>query len=520
MHSEGAGARWLDELGRAAGVRSAALRGLPANVLPLAVWHTASVGIDLWLAALAYGASRVWVLVTDEEAPAYRDALAAQAALANTLLQGLGHAGERVALLSVRDARDLAALDASLHGAPLPVLGAPATFAVQADKRATLDLALDHFIAHAPLRPEAVALPAGASPWGSLVVDAARCTLCLSCVGACPEAALADNPERPQLRFIEANCVQCGLCASTCPERAITLEPRLWLADGGRARRQPRVVAEAEPFACVRCGKPFGTLRGRRGDDRAPGRAFDVPGRRGRAAQDVRRLPRDRHPHQSARSADRLAVKTIALHPAAVPSADSEELARAEVYGLLAALLAAPPSAELYAQLQVAATEAPAAGGFLEASFGELVASARRLSRDAVGGEYDALFQGVGKPEVLLHASYYVAGSLNDTPLVALRDDLRALGLEPDPALATTEDHIACLCEVMRYLIAGSDASVATLAAQRRFFGAHLQGWTDALWDALAAHPRSDFFRAVAGFARAFFAVEAQAFEMLDAEES
>ncbi len=262
LHSEGAGARWLDEFGRAAAVRSAALRGLPADVLPLAVWHTASVGIDLWLAALAYGASRIWVLVTDEEAPEYRDALAAQAALANTLLQGLGHAGERVALLSVRDARDLAALDASLHGAPLPALGAPATFAVQADKRATLDLALDHFIAHAPRRPEAVALPAGASPWGSLVVDAARCTLCMSCVGACPESALADNPERPQLRFIEANCVQCGLCASTCPERAIRLEPRLWLADGGRARRQPRVVAEAEPFACVRCGKPFGTLRG------------------------------------------------------------------------------------------------------------------------------------------------------------------------------------------------------------------------------------------------------------------
>jgi TorA maturation chaperone TorD len=210
-------------------------------------------------------------------------------------------------------------------------------------------------------------------------------------------------------------------------------------------------------------------------------------------------------------------VKTISLRPAATPPEDSEELARAEVYGLLAALLAAPPSAELYAQLQVAATEAPASGGFLEGSFGELVASARRLTREAVGGEYDALFQGVGKPEVLLHASYYVAGTLNNAPLVALRDDLRVLGLEPDPALATTEDHIACLCEVMRYLIAGGDAPVATLAVQRRFFGAHLQGWTDALWAALATHPRSDFYRAVAGFARDFLAVEAQAFEMLDA---
>jgi len=85
--------------------------------------------------------------------------------------------------------------------------------------------------------------------------------MCLSCVGACPEAALADNPERPQLRFIEKNCVQCGLCAVTCPERAITLQPRLWLADAGKARRQMRVLNEAEPYRCVRCQKPFGTLR-------------------------------------------------------------------------------------------------------------------------------------------------------------------------------------------------------------------------------------------------------------------
>ena len=92
-------------------------------------------------------------------------------------------------------------------------------------------------------------------------MDTGRCTLCLSCVGACPEKALADNPEKPQLRFVEKNCVQCGLCASTCPEQAITLQPRLWLADGGKARKSLRVLAEMEPWHCVRCGKPFGTLR-------------------------------------------------------------------------------------------------------------------------------------------------------------------------------------------------------------------------------------------------------------------
>ncbi len=260
LHSEGAGARWIEELGRAASV-DAATHGVPARVLPMGLWHTASVGLDLWLAAFAYGASQVWLLLTDEEAPEYRDALAAQAALANTVLQGLGFDGERVRLLSARDARDLAALDATLQAPPATPLAAAGSFAVQADKRATLDLALDHLLAQAPRVPEAIALPADASPWGSIVVDAGRCTMCLACVGACPEAALADNPDKLQLRFIEKNCVQCGLCALTCPEKAITLQPRLWLADRGKARKQMRVLNEAEPYLCLRCRKPIGTLR-------------------------------------------------------------------------------------------------------------------------------------------------------------------------------------------------------------------------------------------------------------------
>jgi ferredoxin len=100
-----------------------------------------------------------------------------------------------------------------------------------------------------------IALPAAGSPFGSLQVDASRCTLCLSCVGACPEGALLDNADRPQLRFIEKACVQCGLCATTCPEQAITLQPRLWLAE------TPRVLNEMPPYTCVRCGKPFGTVK-------------------------------------------------------------------------------------------------------------------------------------------------------------------------------------------------------------------------------------------------------------------
>jgi ferredoxin len=260
IHSEQAGTRLLDDLGRAARV-DRAVQGVPARVLPVAVWHTASVGLDLWLSAIAQGASQVWVLLTAEEAPEYRAALADQMAVAQALLTGLGYAGEHFRLIEARDARDLTALDTALRAAPAQVVAQPTSIVAQADKRATLDLMIDHLSAHAPVPADVVALPKPGAPFGAVLVDTAKCTLCLSCVGACPENALSDNPERPQLKFTEKNCVQCGLCETTCPEGAITLVPRLLLADEGRARRQPRVLHEVEPFRCIRCAKPFGTLK-------------------------------------------------------------------------------------------------------------------------------------------------------------------------------------------------------------------------------------------------------------------
>lgn len=193
-----------------------------------------------------------------------------------------------------------------------------------------------------------------------------------------------------------------------------------------------------------------------------------------------------------------------------------DELARAEVYGLLASLFQAAPSPELYAQLQVAVTQAPVAGGFLEHSFSELVDASRRLPLDAVRTEYAALFEAIGRPEVFLYASYFVAGALNEKPLVVLRDALRALGIERDPMILETEDHIACLCEVMRYLIAGDEIALGSLSTQKHFFDTQLRPWADDLWDALEVHPKSDFYRALAAFARDFFSVEAQAFDMLE----
>ena len=260
IHSDGDGTKRVDELGRAART-DRALHGVPARVLPVGVWHTASVGIDLWLSAFAQGANQVWVLLSGEEAPQYRSALAEQMAVAQAVLSGLGYGERHFKLIEARDAHDLAALDAALREAPATGVARAATFNALAGKRATLELTIDHLLAQAPRRSEDIALPAAGAPFGSLQVNTATCTMCLSCVGACPEGALLDNAERPQLRFIEKNCVQCGLCATTCPENAITLQPRLWLADDGKARKAARVLHEVEPFQCVRCGKPFGTLR-------------------------------------------------------------------------------------------------------------------------------------------------------------------------------------------------------------------------------------------------------------------
>jgi ferredoxin len=257
VHSGGAGAELIGDLGRLART-DRTVHGVPARVLPVEVWHTASVGIDLWLSAIAYGASQVLVLLTHEEAPDYRAALAEQAAQAEAILEGLGHGAGHVRLI---DARDAYQLDAALRLPPAAAVGREATFAVQAAKRDTLELALSHLIACAGTTPQTIALPPAGAAFGSLAVDVQACTLCLACVGACPANALADNPDQPQLRFIEKNCVQCGLCAKTCPENAITLQPRLWLAEEGRARRESRVLNEQPPYRCVSCGKPFGTVK-------------------------------------------------------------------------------------------------------------------------------------------------------------------------------------------------------------------------------------------------------------------
>ena len=196
-------------------------------------------------------------------------------------------------------------------------------------------------------------------------------------------------------------------------------------------------------------------------------------------------------------------------------SALDEETARSELYGLLALMYYAPPATELIAKLRLAVTEAPAAGAFLEEPWRALVGLAREMSDCAIQDEYNALFGGVGKPEVYLYASHFLSGFLNEKPLARLRTELGQLGLARGDGMLDTEDHIAYLCEVMRYLIAGDDVAVANLTRQRAFFTTYLQPWVLALCDDLQQHPKARFYAALAELTRAFMAVETQGFDML-----
>ncbi|MFL5166059.1 MAG: 4Fe-4S binding protein [Microvirga sp.] len=246
FHDAGHGEPLIDALARFG-------PGLPANVIPVAVNEVTQIGPETIAAAFAYGATGVRLLL---RAKAKHDlsGLHRTLALANAALAALGY-GAGVAQTVETDDPDAlrSALDRAPAGVPAPT---PASFLPEGSKRGLLALSFRELHRAAPAPVGAIALPAGA-PFGGLDYNADACTLCLACVGACPTAALTDNPERPMLRFTESLCVQCGLCAATCPEDAILgLVPRLDIAAWDAPKT---VLKEEEPFHCVGCGKAFGT---------------------------------------------------------------------------------------------------------------------------------------------------------------------------------------------------------------------------------------------------------------------
>ena len=212
--------------------------GLAADLIPLEVTAVAAFGHAEILAALGVGFSHV-LLMPAPTTPV--DGLPFEIDLANTVA---GYAA--AALITPSDPEALAAAAAV---GDQPRTGATPILPLGSRRQVTR-------LAAQSLGPpdRIIDLPARA-PYGAVEIDKDACTLCLSCAALCPAGALADNPERPQLRFQESACLQCGLCVEICPERALTLTPRLDLRDGALSHH---VLLEEEPFACVECGALFG----------------------------------------------------------------------------------------------------------------------------------------------------------------------------------------------------------------------------------------------------------------------
>jgi ferredoxin len=207
--------------------------------------------LEVIVAAFAYGASGLRFLL---RARPRHDVtgLAKTIALAEPILAGLGFGAGRAATIETDDPDMLGSALRAMT--PAEATSRPASFTPAGGKRDVLRLALRELQRASPAPVDIVPLPHGA-PFGAVDLNVEGCTLCLSCVSACPTGALSADSERPMLRFTEDACVQCGLCKSTCPEKVITLRPQL---DFRAATAAPRILKEEEPFACLRCGKPFG----------------------------------------------------------------------------------------------------------------------------------------------------------------------------------------------------------------------------------------------------------------------
>lgn len=203
----------------------------------------------------------------------------------------------------------------------------------------------------------------------------------------------------------------------------------------------------------------------------------------------------------------------IESHPQ--PSWSEEERARADHYAVIARLFQSAPDAGLLAALSQAAAVLGGEDGALPRAWAALGAAAG-AGAAAVTDEFNALFISVAKPAVMLNASWYLTGFLQEEPLAELRDDLARLELGRRAGVSETEDHISALAEVMRHLVVtGPDE--AGLERQQAFFAAHLASWYPSLADALEQAAGADFYACAGGLLRAFLDIEREAFDMVQA---
>jgi ferredoxin len=225
-----------------------ALDVLPDNVLPVLLEELASVGFEVWLAALCFGAASVYLLDCGSVPDMVSAPLKDQVQVAQSILEGFGYPGS--VLSYITDVNDIARSNSLMPSIK------PATYKTGNNKRQMAFFAIDHLY-HQAVDPARILAMPDASPFGRIMVDQQACTLCMACTSVCPANAINAGGETPKLIFHEMNCVQCGICAKACPEQAISLEPRL-LADSEQ-RLAAATLNEETPFLCISCGKPFAT---------------------------------------------------------------------------------------------------------------------------------------------------------------------------------------------------------------------------------------------------------------------
>jgi ferredoxin len=225
-----------------------ALDVLPDNVLPVLLEELASVGFEVWLAALCFGAASVYLLDCGSVPDMVSVPLKDQVQVAQSILEGFGYPGS--VLSYITDVNDIARSNSLMPSIK------PATYKTGNNKRQMAFFAIDHLY-HQAVDPARILAMPDASPFGRIMVDQQACTLCMACTSVCPANAINAGGETPKLIFHEMNCVQCGICAKACPEQAISLEPRL-LADSEQ-RLAAATLNEETPFLCISCGKPFAT---------------------------------------------------------------------------------------------------------------------------------------------------------------------------------------------------------------------------------------------------------------------
>ena len=189
---------------------------------------------------------------------------------------------------------------------------------------------------------------------------------------------------------------------------------------------------------------------------------------------------------------------------------DPGDQARADVWRLLAALLAGPPGAALIEMLRGIQTEQPDAGNAMAAAWHTLRTAAEQADPANLEDEYFNLFIGLGRGEVVPYASFYIHGFLMEKVLASLRGELAGLGIERRKDVAEPEDHVAALCEVMGMIISGHGLHLK----QSAFFEDYLDSWAGRFFDDLGRAGSADFYRAVAQLGQAFLAVERQYFSL------